>query len=97
MFLLYNLKHEENSTKKKKCFVQMLDGYVGMLSPPTPNLSLLLFELLTLFGHTQAPHQQGHGRALTFSAASVFQTCSTRIFLTQKNLLVSSPAVVNLA
>lgn len=35
-----------------------------------PNLSLLHFEYVTPFDHTEALHQQGHGRTLTLSAAA---------------------------
>lgn len=34
-----------------------------------PDLSLLLCEPVTPFDHTEALHQQGHGRTLTLSAA----------------------------
>lgn len=70
MIYLENMKTDIEKDINETRFDQSLDGYVGILSPPS-NLSLLLFEPLTLFDHTQALHQQGHDR---FSAASVFHT-----------------------
>lgn len=49
------------------CFALVLDKCTAC-SPLLPSLSPLLCEPMTLFDHTEALHQQGHGCTFTLSA-----------------------------